>query len=351
MTAPFFKDLGPFTEAATEVKTMLKLQNGNVLVVYNTCIHMLDADLRLIWVVGGDEAGFADGPAAQARFDHLTDLALLPDGRVLVADSYNASIRLLSADLQHVSTVAGDGTMGHRDGAAAQAQFRRPHALALLPNRRVLVTDEVGNCIRLLDANLEMVSTVAGEGSRDHQDGPAMQARFLLPRDLALLPDGRVLVTDGQNSRIRAISADLSTVSTVAEGLFTRPCQIVVANNLVLVVDQSNPGAWIFDVANGTKRQAFGENARSRIMCLSSMFQMRAGLSERDSHVLRTCVLVAMNHRTGPRIVTFAYGDWIAVENLLRHGEIEGLNPDIEKTIFGNFFKLTGVGQGRGLLW
>ena len=61
---------------------------------------------------------------------------------MLVADCGNDRIRVLSADLQQVSTVAGDGEQGHRDGAAAQVQFRCPTGLALLPDGRLLVVDE-----------------------------------------------------------------------------------------------------------------------------------------------------------------------------------------------------------------
>jgi hypothetical protein len=71
-------------------------------------------------------------------FHRVGAMLQLPDGHVLVADSGNNRIRMLSADLQQVSTVAGDGGQGHRDGAAAQAQFRSPGGLALLPGGRVL---------------------------------------------------------------------------------------------------------------------------------------------------------------------------------------------------------------------
>jgi len=73
--------------------------------------------------------GHRDGAAAQARFFFPTGLALLPDGRVLT-DQYNHRIRLLSADLQQVCTVAGDGEDRHQDGAAAQARFNYPTGLA-----------------------------------------------------------------------------------------------------------------------------------------------------------------------------------------------------------------------------
>ena len=58
----------------------------------------------------------------------------LPDGGVLVVDRNNNRIRMLSADLQQVITVAGDGEDGHRDGASAQARFNYPTGLTLLPD-------------------------------------------------------------------------------------------------------------------------------------------------------------------------------------------------------------------------
>ena len=75
----------------------------------------------------------------QAPFYCPAGFALLPDGRVLVADTGNISV--LSADLHEVSTVAGDGTVGHRDGAVAQAQFFffDGGGLTVLPDGRVLV--------------------------------------------------------------------------------------------------------------------------------------------------------------------------------------------------------------------
>ena len=74
-------------------------------------------------VVGTGEEGFQDGAAAAAMFHGVRAMLQLPDGRVLVVDRNNHRLRMLSTDLQQVSTVAGDGERGHRDGAAVQAQF------------------------------------------------------------------------------------------------------------------------------------------------------------------------------------------------------------------------------------
>ena len=162
-----------------------------------------------------------------------TDMLRLSSGRVLVADSGNNRILMLSADLKAVSTVvAGDGAKGHRNGAAAQAKFNSPDGLALLPDGRVLVADTDNRRIRMLSADLEKVSTVAGDGTiagvAGYRDGAALrrrgdrrvvqQARFTYPRGLALLSDGRVLVADDdgdETSQIRVLSADLQEVSTL----------------------------------------------------------------------------------------------------------------------------------------
>jgi hypothetical protein len=194
------------------------LPDGRVLVVdkNNHRIRMLSANLQQVSTVTGDgEVGHRDGAAAQAQFNMPDTLALLPDGRVLVADHWNHRIRMLSADLQQVSTVAGDGEVGHRDGAVAQAQFRYPTGFALLPDSRVLVADWRNQRVRVLSADLQQVSTVAGDGERGHRDGAAAQAQFHYPQGLALLPDGRVLVVDCWNQRIRVLSADLQQVSTL----------------------------------------------------------------------------------------------------------------------------------------
>jgi hypothetical protein len=126
---------------------------------------------------------------------------LLTDGRVLVSDSFNNRIRLLSADLQQVSTVAGNGEEEHRDGAAAQAQIDFPGELTLLTDGRVLMTD-FKNCIRVLSADLQQVSTLM---SADLQQVSTLTNIGDLGRlsALELLPDGRLLV--GERNRIRVL--------------------------------------------------------------------------------------------------------------------------------------------------
>jgi DNA-binding beta-propeller fold protein YncE len=217
-----FQDGAAAAAMFDNVAAMLHMPDGCVLVadMYNQRIRVLSADLQQVSTVAGDGGagyrGYRDYAAAQAQFNCPCGFALLPDGRVLVADEQNHRIRVLSADLQQVSTVAGNGEQGHQDSAAVQAQFNCPRAFALLPDGRVLVVDQGNHRIRVLSADLQQVSTVAGDGEEGHRDGAAAQAQFSSPYGLALLPGGRVLVADRGNHRIRVLSADLQQVSTVA---------------------------------------------------------------------------------------------------------------------------------------
>jgi streptogramin lyase len=137
----------------------------------------------------------------------------LADGSLVVADFGGNRVCKVTRDGQ-VSVLAGAGAKGHRDGPAAQALFNAPHNVAVLPNGDVLVADTLNNCVRRIAANGE-VSTVAGapEAGFAGDGGPARGARFKEAYHVCATPDG-FLVADLGNRRIRAVEHD--KVRTVA---------------------------------------------------------------------------------------------------------------------------------------
>src|SRR5205814_8547357 len=64
-------------------------------------------------VIGGEAAGLADGPFAQALFDHPNGLTLAGD-TLYVADTENHAIRAMDLAAETVRTVAGTGVIGYR---------------------------------------------------------------------------------------------------------------------------------------------------------------------------------------------------------------------------------------------
>ena len=159
-----------------------------------------------------------DGQGADARFVEPTGVAIDGAGTIYVADNGANLIRAISA-AGFVSTLAGSGVSGLRDGAAATAQFFAPNGLALEADGSLLVADSGNHRIRRISRDGQ-VTTVAGSGPSGlgrggFADGPPTTARFNLPKGVAVTGSGDILVSDTDNARIRRISKD-GTVTTVA---------------------------------------------------------------------------------------------------------------------------------------
>ncbi len=174
-------------------------------------------------VLAGDGHGSTspayDGvPGSQARFEHPTAVLALPDGSVLVADTENHAIRRIAPDAARtVTTLAGRiGVRGSGDGPGAAASFRFPQGLALDPRTgAVLVADSGNHAVRAVDARGN-VSTVAG-GRAVERDGPAASAGFLTPTAVAAAPDGTIYVVASQSGTVKRIGIDPArTVTTLA---------------------------------------------------------------------------------------------------------------------------------------
>jgi DNA-binding beta-propeller fold protein YncE len=154
----------------------------------NNRIRMI-RDGQVTTVAGSGVPGYADGAALQAQFNYPTGLAISPNGgAIYVADYFNNRIRMI-CDGQ-VTTVAGSGVRGYAEGAALQAQFNIPAGLAISPNGgAIYVADCSNNRIRMIrDGH---VATVAGRRMQGYADGAALQAQFNYPAALAIPPNGR----------------------------------------------------------------------------------------------------------------------------------------------------------------
>ena len=186
-------------------------------------------------VLAGDEyPGVTDEPRTDARFRSPRGIAVFVDGSLVVADRWNHRIRKISPD-GRVTTVAGS-TQGFADGLADAAMFNEPRNVAVRADGSIVVADTLNNRIRLISPD-GLVTTLAGSEALGFADGSAAEAKFWHPYDVAVCPDGAVLVCDFGGSRIRRIriTADGTTVETVAghmewwvDNRVKNPCSIAV---------------------------------------------------------------------------------------------------------------------------
>lgn len=117
--------------------------------------------------VGGTQnEGLLDGPLAEAWFAQPSGLSVAADGSVWLADAETSALRRVDvADdgSATITSLVGQGLFdfGHRDGAAAQALLQHPLGVAALPDGSVLVTDTYNGALRRYDPATDEVTTVA----------------------------------------------------------------------------------------------------------------------------------------------------------------------------------------------
>jgi hypothetical protein len=211
-----------------------------------------------IVTAAGTTSGFSGdgGPATQAQLTAPSDVAVLADGSIAIADTGNNRIRRITSS-GNLVTAAGSSSGTTAEGApATQAELAAPRGVTALPGGGFLVVDTMLHRVRRVGPD-GMIFTVAGSGVRGpHGDGgPALSAQLDTPSSVALLPDGGFLIADTGNHRIRRVLPD-GRMTTVAGGavagfvgdggpagqsLLSSPRDIAVATDgAIVIVDSGN---------------------------------------------------------------------------------------------------------------
>lgn len=105
-------------------------------------------------VAGTMNEGLLDGPLPDAWFAQPSGLAVGPDGRLWLADAETSALRWVqpgdgaTPPTVHSAIGAGLFDFGHRDGAADQALLQHPLGVAVLPDGSVAVADTYNGAIR-----------------------------------------------------------------------------------------------------------------------------------------------------------------------------------------------------------
>lgn len=144
-----------------------------------------------------------------------------PDDVLYFTDTGNHIIRALHPN-GTVQTVAGtepepydptellekapSGAYGGDDGPALEAKFNNPRDLAVAADGTIFVADRDNSCVRkIADGVVTTVAGVCGMIGDEGDGGPATEAVLNRPYGVALDADGNLYIADTYNHRIRVV--------------------------------------------------------------------------------------------------------------------------------------------------
>ncbi len=233
---------------------------GNLFIVEmasgNRLLRM-DAQGVLTHLAGTGKAGAIGdgGPALNAEFNGPHSLVLLPDGNVLIGDTWNGHVRKLDvksgtvislagygvpvekakssgpycialdfsgkklfiADLTRIHeldlasgksrVIAGNGKKGRpEDGAVAtEAPLSDPRAVAVDRKGNIYILERGGNALRVVstDGKIKTVVNASGAKGGTGDGGPALAATMNGPKHLCIDLDDNVIIADAESNLIR----------------------------------------------------------------------------------------------------------------------------------------------------
>ena len=168
--------------------------------------------------------GGSGGP--QGGFDRPTDVAVGPDGRIVVAEPGNLTISVFHPNGTPAFAFGG---RGHGDDA-----FYEPRQVAVAPDGRIVVADTGKRRILVFEPD-GMPAFAFGAGGIG-------AGQFYDINDVAVGPDGRVVVSDdwrgifGPTGRVQVFSPDGETVSELVSGFIWQNVKVAVAPDGRIVV-------------------------------------------------------------------------------------------------------------------
>ena len=228
-------DGGPATDALLTFPYGVAADDaGNVYIAdtENHRVRKVDIDGAITTIAGTGEEGFSGdgGAAVDAELDWPTGVAVDPGGAVYIADRGNERVRRVDVG-GIIMTLAGNGEWGYDEeadgGPAAEARLNWPTGVALDDLGNVYIADQYNHRIRKVDAE-GVITTVAGMGRQREageedvgeeeeigDGGPAVEARLNWPTGVDVDADGNLYIADRNNERVRKVDP-AGVITTIA---------------------------------------------------------------------------------------------------------------------------------------
>jgi thiol-disulfide isomerase/thioredoxin len=304
-------------------------------------IVVTDFEGKLIETVGNGTAAAKDGNFIAASFNRPQGLAFVGDN-LYVADTGNNQIRRVNLKTKKVETIAGTGKLEDFDGNGGIANttaISSPWDLTLV-GKNLFIAMAGSHQIWRLDLEKNMIEPYAGTGQEARIDGKIGESAFAQPS--GIISDGKhLLVADSESNIIRQIDINKETVETLVGGdLFDfgdkdgmgddvrlqHPLGVTLYDGKVLIADTYNHKIKMLDTEKQTVTTVLGTGKSGQADGKTPTFYEPAGLSIADGKLF-----VADTNNHAIRVVDLKTKE---VSTL----KIKGLTPPTESKDEANNF-------------
>jgi sugar lactone lactonase YvrE len=164
-------------------------------------------------LIGTGKPGFDD-----KSVNNPYGLTIGSDGGLYFCDIDNHVVRRFDLKTKQVRTVAGSGEKGNSGdgGPATQAALNQPYEVRFDRAGNMFFVDMPNHNIRRVDRKTGVITTIAGTGEPGFSGdgGPGMKAQFRQPHSIAFDREGRLLICDIGNHRVRRLDLRTGKIET-----------------------------------------------------------------------------------------------------------------------------------------
>jgi trimeric autotransporter adhesin len=151
--------------------------------------------------------------------DSTSNVVADPDGNLVFSEGNAARVRRIVKKTGALETVAGSGraSFAGDGGPATAAALKSPSEIAFDRHGNLYIADAANYVLRRVDAKTKLISTIAGIRKNVFTgDGLASQAGLARPGGLAFDREGRLVIADTMNGRLRRLDFESGLIETLA---------------------------------------------------------------------------------------------------------------------------------------
>jgi len=192
---------------------------GDLYLASNNRIRKVTPSGVVTTFAGSGVAGFKDGAGINAEFNGITAMESDASGNLYVADQYR--IRKVSPSGE-VGSFAGSNVSGYADGTTTTARFSSIGGITVDANGNIYVSDTGNFRIRKITPS-GVVSTFIGSGIPGTASGTGTAATVYNLKGMSITPSGDLYFVDGNSVRKATSAGVVTPIAGLATSSSTSP--------------------------------------------------------------------------------------------------------------------------------